>query len=338
MLIIRPIRESDFDVLMQCAKESGHGFTSLPIDKDVIQNKIAHSIASFSRNASSAKDEGYLMVAQDSETGEIAGTTGIEASVGMDNPFYSYHVSKVAHHSRRLNVHNVVKVLTLSNDYSGCTEICTLFLRPQFRGGLNSTLLSKCRFLMLAQFPEKFNDTIFAEMRGVSDKNGNSPFWAWLKDHFFSIDFVMADHLAGTGQKGFIAELMPKLPIYVNLLSDEARAVIGKVHEKTRPALHILEKEGFTHRDYIDIFDAGPTVECLRHNIDSIRRSFTASVRITTHTSAQNYLICNNQFDKFRATIAKIGVDMASNQALITQDVADALFLKNQDVVRLVSV
>lgn len=338
MLVIRPIKESDFHVLMLCAKESGHGFTSLPVDKELIQERISHSIASFAANAQSPGNEGYLMVAEDTLTGEVAGTTGIEAAVGMDSPFYSYQISKVVHHSRRLNVHNVVELLTLGNNYTGLTEICTLFLRPPFRGGSNGRLLSKCRFLMLAEFPEKFSDIIFAEMRGVSDDKGDSPFWAWLKDHFFSIDFILADYLAGTGQKGFIADLMPKLPIYVNLLSDEARAVIGKVHEKTRPALHLLESEGFTHRGYIDIFDAGPTVECFCDNIDSIRRSFRLQVKIAEHNSAQDYLICNSDFNRFRATIAKIGVDLAGNKALISQEVADALLVNKDEWVRLVSI
>ncbi|MEZ8141322.1 arginine N-succinyltransferase [Enterovibrio norvegicus FF-33] len=338
MLVIRPIKKTDFDALMLCAVESGHGFTSLPVNDELIQGRIDHSVDSFGRDAQAPGTEGYLMVAEDTETGEIAGTTGIEAAIGMDNPFYSYHISKVVHHSRRLNVHNVVEVLTFGNNYTGATEICTLFLRPEFRGGLNGKLLSKCRFLMLAQFPEKFSDVIFAEMRGVSDEEGNSPFWKWLKEHFFSIDFTLADYLTGIGQKGFIADLMPKLPIYVNLLSDEARAVIGEVHEKTRPALRLLEKEGFTRRGYVDIFDAGPTVECLRQNIDSIRRSFTARVKIAEHSSAQDYLICNSDFQNFRATSAKIGVDEERNEALISQEVADALSVKNGDNVRLVSV
>ncbi|RXJ73443.1 arginine N-succinyltransferase [Veronia nyctiphanis] len=337
MLVIRPIRESDIDALMLCAEESGHGFTSLPVDEDMLKGRICHSVESFKKHVTEPGMEGYLMVAEDTETGEIAGTTGIEAAIGLDNPFYSYHISKVVHHSRRLNVHNIVEVLTFGNDYTGATEVCTLFLRPEFRGGLNGKLLSKCRFLMLAQFPERFSDVVFAEMRGVSDENGNSPFWAWLKEHFFSIDFTLADYLTGIGQKGFIADLMPKLPIYVNLLSDEARAVIGQVHEKTRPALKMLEKEGFTCRGHVDIFDAGPTVECLRQNISSVRRSFTATAQITEHSSAQDFLISNTDFEEFRATAAKIGVDEERNMALVSKDVAAALNIVDGDAVRLVS-
>ena len=51
MLVIRPIRETDFDALMLCAEESGHGFTSLPVDETLIKGRIDHSVESFARNA-----------------------------------------------------------------------------------------------------------------------------------------------------------------------------------------------------------------------------------------------------------------------------------------------
>ncbi|KKA44759.1 MULTISPECIES: arginine N-succinyltransferase [Salinivibrio] len=337
MLVIRPIRASDFDALMLCAEASGHGFTSLPVDADLLQGRIDNSLESFAKKVTEPGPEGYLMVAEDVETGEIAGTTGIEAAIGLDNPFYSYHLTKVVHSSRKLNVHNIVEVLTFGNNYTGTTEICTLFMRPEFRGGLNGKLLSKCRFLMLAQFPERFADVVFAEMRGVSDDEGNSPFWQWLKDNFFNIDFTLADYLTGIGAKGFIADLMPKLPIYVSLLSEEARAVIGQVHPNTRPALRLLEKEGFSCRGYVDIFDAGPTVECLRHNIESVRHSFNASASVREHSSAQDYLISNTDFAGFRATAAKAAVDHETNQVVISPAVADALNVKEGDQLRLIA-
>ena len=146
-----------------------------------------------------------IMVGFDTNTGEVAGCTGIEASIGWDVPFYSYHISTIVHSSAKLGVNNVVKLLTFGNNYTGCSEICTLFLRPEFRQGLNGRLMSKCRFLMMAEHPHRFSKTVFAEMRGVSDDEGNSPFWQWLQEHFFSIDFTMADYLTGIGKKGFIA-------------------------------------------------------------------------------------------------------------------------------------
>jgi arginine N-succinyltransferase len=58
-----------------------------------------------------------------------------------------------------------------------------------------------------------------------------------------------------------VAELMPRHPVYVNLLP-ERRAAIGEVHDDTQPARVLLEQEGFRYEGYVDIFDAGPTLEC----------------------------------------------------------------------------
>jgi arginine N-succinyltransferase len=329
---------SDYDALHTCAVESGHGFTSLPVNEELLTNRIKHSEYSFTKpDVTSPSDEGYLMVGFDSETGEVAGTTGIEAAVGWDVPFYSYHISTIVHSSPKLNVNNVVKLLTFGNNYTGCSEICTLFLRPEFRQGLNGRLMSKCRFLMMAEHPHRFSKTIFAEMRGVSDEDGNSPFWQWLQEHFFSIDFTMADYLTGIGKKGFIADLMPKLPIYINLLSKEAQEVIGQVHEKTRPALKLLEKEGFTCRNYVDIFDAGPSVECDINNIDSVRNSVRVKVIIAEHSSSQDFLICNTSFENFRATAAKAAFNRENGSAIISPKVANALKVDNGDFIRILA-
>ncbi|PWS15075.1 arginine N-succinyltransferase, partial [Klebsiella pneumoniae] len=75
-----------------------------------------------------------------------------------------------------------------------------------------------------------FNAKVVAEMRGVIDEHGYSPFWESLGKRFFAIEFSRADYLSGTGKKAFIAALMPKHPLYIDFLSDEARAVIGQVH------------------------------------------------------------------------------------------------------------
>ena len=87
------------------------------------------------------------------------------------------------------------------------------------------------------------------------------------------MDFSRADFLCGTGQKAFIAELMPKHPILYPLLSQEAQDVIGQVHPQTAPARAVLEKEGFRYRNYIDIFDGGPTLECDIDRVRAIRKS-----------------------------------------------------------------
>lgn len=338
MLVIRPITKQDYGVLKVCAEESGHGFTSLPVDKEILTNKIAHSMASFAKkDVKKPSDEGYLMVGFDSESGEVAGTTGIQASVGWDVPIYNYHISKIVHSSPSLGINKVVKLLTFGNNYTGCSEICTLFLRPSFRYGLNGKLMSKCRFLLMAEHPDRFTDIVFAEMRGVSDEQGNSPFWKWLQDNFFSIDFAIADHLAGIGNKDFITDLMPKLPIYINLLSEESQKVIGKVHQSTVPALKLLEKEGFVWRDYVDIFDAGPTMECDFQNIRTVRNSFRARVKVGSHHEMQDYLIANTLFENFRAVANKAQYDKVSQTVVLSKEVVDALEVREGEFVRMIA-
>lgn len=335
MLVVRPITMTDYNALYHCAIESGYGFTSLPVNEALLSHRIEHSEASFAKtDVQSPTDESYLMVGVDSESGRIAGTTAIEAYVGWDTPSYSYHISTILHSSRRLGVNKIVKLLTLGNNYIGSSELCTLFLLPEYRAGLNGRLMSKCRFLMLAEHRERFAQTIIAEMRGVSDEQGNSPFWQWLQEHFFSIDFSLADYLTGSGHKGFIAELMPKLPIYINLLSPEAQAVIGKVHDKTKPALKLLEEEGFSCRNYVDIFDAGPTVECDLRHIESVRHSVSATVKVAQHQSRQKVILSNTSFEFFRATIAEVDFHPESETVIITPEIAQVLLIQSGDRVR----
>ncbi|MGY5450766.1 arginine N-succinyltransferase [Agarivorans sp. MS3-6] len=335
MLVIRPIKEADYPALLQMAVASGIGFTSLPVDEPLLREKLAHSIRSFAAEADKPGDQHYLMVAEDTESGEVVGTCAIDAAVGMSSPFYTYHLGKVVHASRSLNVYNVVETLTLTNDYTGVTELCTLFLNESHREGQNGRLLSKCRFLLMAENPERFDESVIAEMRGVSDEQGRSPFWQWLQDNFFSVDFPTADYLTGVGKKEFIAELMPKYPIYVNLLSKDAQAVIGEVHEKTRPALRLLEDEGFCKHGYVDIFDAGPTVECPLKLIESVKHSFKLTVAIgEPSASAQQMLLTNARLKDFRACASVIDIDLQQHTAVVSKETASALEVTNGASIR----
>lgn len=340
MIIIRPIKATDYNDLHRIAVDSGHGFTSLPVNEDILKKRIQRSEESFNSEVKEPGDQGYLFVMEDTQTGQVVGTTGIEAAVGLDNAFYHYHLGKVVHSSRELNIHNTVETLALCNDYTGATEICTLFLQESHRKNGNGRFLSRCRFLFMAEHSDRFANCVIAEMRGVSDEQGKSPFYDWLEEHFLSIQFTKADYLTGIGNKDFIAELMPKYPVYVNLLSKEAQQVINKVHSNTVPALRLLEAEGFSRRGYIDIFDAGPTVEAELKQIRAIRDSRKYQVLIDDACggeSNQKYIICNTDVKNFRATQIKLTLRETANQVVITNETAQALQVKQGDWVRLLT-
>ena len=337
MIIVRPIKQDDYPALYKIAEDSGHGFTSLPVNEDLLKQRIARAESSFKKEVTQAGNEGYLFVMEDTDTGEVVGTSGIEAAVGLDDAFYHYHLGKVVHNSRELNIYNTVETLSLCNDYTGATEICTLFLSESHRKNNNGRFLSRMRFLFMAEHSERFANTVIAEMRGVSDENGRSPFWNWLEEHFFSMDFPTADYLTGIGKKVFIAELMPKYPIYVNLLSDEAQQVINEVHPNTVPALKLLEAEGFSRRGYVDIFDAGPTVESTKDNIKSVKQSQRCRVIIDEVQADNRYIICNSQVEGFRATQASLLLRETAQQVVISQETANALQVEENDWVRIIA-
>lgn len=337
MLLIRPITANDFAALKQIAIESGAGFTSLPVNDERLWQKIHHAEHSFKADVTSPGDQGYLFVLEDTQTGEIVGTTGIEAAVGTSTPLYHFQQNTVIHHSAELNVFNQLKTLTLCNDYTGASEICTLFLRESYRRNHAGRFLSKVRFLFMAEHPQRFSDRVIAEMRGAADGNGQPPFWHWLQQLFLTIDFPTADHLIGVGKKAFIAELMPRHPIYVGLLPQAAQDVIGQVHQNTKPALKMLENEGFMHRGYIDLFDAGPTVEARLSQIKSVAASKKVPVKITVVQGEQTLAVANTELQQFRASFGKAAqFDADQGVLLLSEDFAHTLQLRDGDLARFI--
>lgn len=335
MMVIRPVERADLPALMALAGKTGGGLTSLPVDEATLSARIERALQTW-RGELPKSDQGYVFVLEASDTGEVAGICAIEVAVGLNDPWYNYRVGTLVHASKELNVYNALPTLFLSNDHTGSSELCTLFLDPAWRKEGNGYLLSKSRFLFMAAFRERFNEKVVAEMRGVIDETGYSPFWESLGKRFFSMEFSRADYLCGTGQKAFIAELMPKHPIYTDFLSPEAQAVIGQVHPQTAPARTVLEKEGFRYRDYVDIFDGGPTLECDIDRVRAIRKSHLVEV-VEGQAAPGEWPACivaNEQYHQFRAML--IHVDPNSERLVLSAAQRDALKCNPGDKVRLV--
>lgn len=335
MNVIRPIRLDDLDALVQMARTAGAGFTSLPPDADFLRRKIELSLRSFDADVTEAAHERYLFVLADSDSGEVGGCCAIEAACGLDEPFYNYHVGITVHANRALGVYNRIPTLHLSNDYTATSVLCSLYLRPEFRAGGAGRLLSRSRFLFMAGFPQRFADKVIAEMRGVSDEHGRSPFWEGLGRHFFSIDYEQAEHIVGMGNKAVIAELMPPHPIYSVLLPREAQEVMGRVHPQTAPALHLLEQEGFRYQNYVDIFDGGPTVEAPLMEIRSIRKAQRLPCGLVDPADGALHLVANDRLHGFRCTLAP--VVMGAQQIGIAPGVAAALGVSAGEPLRAVA-
>jgi len=330
MFVIRPVRESDLPVLVQLASSVSGGLTTLPPDEEILGDRIADSLRAFSPRVKRPGGEYYLFVLEDMASGELVGTSGIASRVGGFEPWYGYEIQHELFVHPPLQVEKTIATLHLKKEHRGPSEVCSLFLRANRRGGGNGRLLSLARFLFIAAFRARFTDTIVAEMRGYVDDAGHSPFWDAVGQIFFESDFYRADLLSGLGDKEFIAALMPKHPIYVPLLPKEVQAVIGRVHRDTEPALGLLRAEGFKDTNEVDIFDAGPLVEAKTDDIRTLRENksaLVAALQADTATMA-THLLCNGKLD-FRACLGAV-TEQADGIA-ISVSCAQALGVKPGD-------
>ncbi|MDX2072990.1 MAG: arginine N-succinyltransferase [Alphaproteobacteria bacterium] len=333
MLILRPVMMNDHAALLALAKEAGIGMTSLPADADVLESKIGRAELSMAGSEEWKGLEAFLLVLEDSETGKPVGTTGIVAHVGLRNPFYSYKLSTIVQASKELGVYSSQQVLHMVNDYTGASEIGSLFLTKDYRRDGIGRFLSRARFLMMAEFPEYFSDVVISEIRGVQDEAGESPFYKNLAQHFFQMPFKKADFIHATQGGQFVTDLMPRYPIYVNLLDARAQAVIAQPHQLSLPAKQMLEAEGFTHQGYIDVFDAGPTLQANRATIRTVRKSRKLPVaEIKNIDGASTHMVGNTRFDHFR--IAPAAIEIGKDGVAVDAALAEALRLSIGDPVR----
>ncbi|MYM71464.1 arginine N-succinyltransferase [Duganella sp. FT134W] len=277
MLVVRAIQATDLDALYVMATQVGSGMTTLKPDMKMMGDRLNIAVASFAETIPPEQRD-YMFVMEDTDSGRLAGVCAIKGSVGLTEPFYNYRIGTLVHSSRELDVFTRMDTLYLSNDLTGSTELCSLFLHPDYRTGNNGKLLSKCRFLFIAQFPHLFTEKLIAEMRGYQEESGRSPFYEGLGRHFFKMDFDHVDALTAVGKKSFIAELMPRQPLYVAYLPDDAQQVIGKVHTSTAPARRLLEQEGMYFEGYVDIFDAGPVLQARVSELRAMRDSTLADI------------------------------------------------------------
>jgi arginine N-succinyltransferase len=332
-MIVRPVRTADLPALIDLARTTGAGLTTLPANEERLAHRVAWAEKTFTGEAERA-DADYLFVLEN-DAGLVVGISAVAGAVGLREPWYNYRLGLTVSASQELNIHRQIPTLFLANDLTGNSELCSLFLRSDHRTGLNGRLLSKARLLFIAEFRELFGDKVIAEMRGMSDEHGRSPFWESLGRHFFKMEFSQADYLTGVGNKAFIAELMPKFPLYTCFLSEEARAVIGRVHPDTEPALAMLKGEGFSYQGYVDIFDAGPAIEAETAKIRAVRDSQALVLAIgTPGDDATTYLIHNRKREDCRITVG--AARLAAGTLVVDPLTAKRLRLSVGDQVRAV--
>ena len=306
--VLRAARLDDLEAVYAMALATGGGLTNLPPDRASLTARLERTAACFARDEDTVADDLFLFMLQNAQTGQISGTCQIFSKIGSQWPFYSYRLGALTQHSRELGRTFRAEMLTLSTDLDGSSEVGGLFLLPSERANGAGAWLARARYLFMRQHRARFADRTIAELRGVVDEAGNSPFWDGLAGRFFGMSFHEADEFNGIHGNQFIADLMPKHPIYTAMLPDSARQALGKPHTSGRAALRMLEKEGFHFEHYVDIFDAGPTGSCATDDIATIRDARDSVVVALTgaDTDAPHSLVATGRMADFRAGLGHV--------------------------------
>ncbi|KPM18405.1 arginine N-succinyltransferase [Citromicrobium bathyomarinum] len=307
--VIRPSREDDLEHLYEMAKLTGGGFTNLPADRDALRGKLERSAKAFANTGDELVDETFLLVLENTETGAVRGTCQLMTQVGQQWPFYSYRLNTLTQYSQELDRTVRAEMLHLVTDLEGCSEVGGLFLHPNERAGGLGLLLARSRYLFIAMHRQRFAERVLAELRGIIDDRGGSPFWDGVAGRFFGMTFQEADYFNAINGNQFIADLMPKYPVYVAMLDDDAREVIGLPHPTGRAAMRMLEKEGLRFEGYVDIFDGGPTMLARTDDVVSVADAKPLTLGSTALDKGERALIATGHLTDFRCSYGSRSID-----------------------------
>ncbi|HEX8261350.1 MAG TPA: arginine N-succinyltransferase [Allosphingosinicella sp.] len=322
---IRPARNEDFQALYEMAKLTGGGFTNLPPDRGALVEKLIRSQKSFATDASQPGDELFVLMLENAESGQVRGTCQMFGMVGVETPFYSYRIGTLTQTSKALGKTFRAQMLSLSTDLEGSSEVGGLFLHPGERAGGLGMLLARSRYLFIKMHRERFGRRVLAELRGVIDEAGGSPFWDAIAGRFFGMNFQEADEFNAAHGTQFIADLMPKTPIYTAMLPESARSVMGVPHPSGRAAMKMLEAEGFQFDCYIDIFDGGPTMVAATDQIRTVRESRDLVLaEVADSVDGPNMMLARGRLADFVACCGKVRID-AEERATIDRATAALL-------------
>jgi arginine N-succinyltransferase len=139
------------------------------------------------------------------------------------------------------------------------------------------------------------------------------------------MEFPEADRLSAATDNQFILDLMPKYPIYAELLPAEAQAVIGRCHPDGEGARRLLEWEGYRYADVVDIFDAGPLMTAPRDHVRTVREARRRTARVVDRLAepARRALLSAPDPGAFGCVAARAILD--GEAVRITAAAADAL-------------
>lgn len=332
MIVIRPIARRDLDTYITLSLGSQINMLSMPKDVGLLEHQLDKSVDSFRDGVEVPDKESYLFVAEDTESHELVGVSGITATTGGNEPLYFYRIEYIDVVS---NIEAVIKRIPVLNPVSyvrGPSEIGSLFVAPEFRSLGIGKLLSFSRFLFVARFPQRFTGSIITELRGKVEDD-KCPFWDIVGRKFFNKSATEVVEMLKYG-RSFVGHFLPKYPIYIDLLPYSVQQIIGQPDTHTLGAYSLLKRLGFKPSGDVDVVDAGPKMYALKENIVAITHSERLMVTDLFEANAKEkgFIIANERLD-FRACYGQVRKE--GEKVLISSEVACQLEVGVGDYIRI---
>jgi arginine N-succinyltransferase len=305
--ILRPIRKADFEAIRELTFLSMSGLTTLPKDDHMLREIVTDSLISFKYNEHLKNPKRFFFVLEHVPTQQVVGMSSIFSNVEKKHPLFSYRIDPIIRTSAQVSKITEQHLLTFHSLKNGHSEIGGLYLHPHHRMKSVGRFLSLSRFLFMKMFQEQFSDTVIAEIRGVFNNDGVSPFWEAVGKKLYGMPFSEADKLSMSDRR-FIKDLSLGSPICLELLPEDAQAVVGQAHPFTVPALKILLKEGFRLIDHIDVFDGGPKISAHLSQIGSVKRSRFSQLHEVVESLEydEECMVCHGSMTEFKSVLANV--------------------------------
>ena len=306
-MFVRLAKVKDCQEIYELIKDGDSGMTTLPKSKEEVLERIAWSKRSLNKRFKKPNKDSYLFVLKDNN--KIVGISAIYTSVSKNGSSVFFKRRKKEIVSKALKFKKTLDVIQLHTVKKPYTELGTLYLHPDFRGKGRGSLLSLARFKFMALWPERFDQKIFAEIRGKVDKDDNSIFWKYFSKHFFDED-IFNNNAISYINNSFISESIPKHPLLVNPLNKSAQKIIGIPNDNALPAFRMMKAQNFKPNGLVDIIDAGPCLDCSFSNIQTIKSNRSVPIKSFGLPEKEFHgLVSNTDLKGFRVTRSDFSFD-----------------------------
>ncbi len=257
--MIRRAHMRDLDDLFALAALSGPGFTSLPVNRDLLKARLDGA----TRNGS----DDHLLMLVHKPSGKAIGCSAIKARSGLSGAHWNFRLSGLGASGGAIARDTL---LVPTQAFQGASELGSLFLHPDHRLPGVGRFLSLARLMLIAAFPTGFSSLLWSELRGVVSADAGCPFYDAVMAPRLGMPFKKADKLYALEGSASLLDHLPRTPVRVGDLPKSVQDIIAQTHEAGRGARRILEGAGFAFSGVVDLFDGGPIVAAMKEDLSAI--------------------------------------------------------------------